>query len=984
MASRTAPLVCLLYVLALSQTMLAAEALAPRAEYEGQPIAHVRFDPAKQPLTSTDLNHTVALSEGEPLRLGDVRAAIKRLYGTGEYSDIEVDTERAPGGVTLLFRTTTQWFVGPVEVHGKINEPPQSNQLVNAARLGLGAPFSDSEVATAVDHLRSLLESNGLYRSTISPQVVRDPEHQQVAITFQVKSGKRARLMLPNIEGDTKIPVQKVARDAKYKEILFFPWKPATQANVQGGLEKIRTKYEKQDRLTATVALDRTEYLPAKNRVQPTIRADGGPKVKIDADGAKISKGNLRKYVPVYDEGTVNQDLLVTGAGNLRDYFQSKGYFDVQVDLASRNTSPDLETITYRVILGASHRVVKVFIKGNRYFTTSAIRERIYLHPKGFISLRHGRYSQIFATRDGEAIQALYRDSGFRDCSVTTTLVDNYRGKTGDVAITVNIQEGPQYLVSTLAVNGITLKNKDAILAALASSQGQPYSETAVAEDRNFILAQCQAAGYPDATFNFHANPAGPQRVNLEYKVTQGQPQYVRDVLISGLHTSRERLVDPSITLHAGDPLSWSAMGDMQRHLYNLGVFDKVDVAIQNPDGAEQDKYVDLHCVEGHLYTMGIGVGAEIEKIGGSAAGISNPTGVTGFAPRFDLQLSRLNLWGLGQSLVFNGRYSTIDRRAALSYVIPKFHNSEGRDITVTGLYDDERDILTFTAVKLQGAAQVSQRLSKATKLLFRYSWTHDQVDQSSLKIDPLLIPLYSQPSQVGLFGVNLVEDRRDDASDAHRGIYNSLDVGLASSHFGGNKNFARFLGRNSYYKKLVGNYILASNTEFGVIRPFETDGVATSEYVPLPERFFGGGDATLRGFATNQAGPRDLETGFPLGGNALLFHSTELRFPLIGDNIGGVIFHDMGNVYSSLGSVSFAVHQNGLTDFNYMVHAVGFGVRYKTPLGPILLDLAYSLNPPTFNGLQGTYDQLLFGGATKTVQNSGHFQFFFSIGQAF
>ena len=344
--------------------------------------------------------------------------------------------------------------------------------------------------------------------------------------------------------------------------------------------------------------------------------------------------------------------------------------------------------------------------------------------------------------------------------------------------------------------------------------------------------------------------------------------------------------------------------------------------------------------VEGHIYTMALGVGAEIAKIGGSATSISNPTGVTGFAPRFDLQLSRLNLWGLGQTLVLNGRYSTLDRRAALSYVIPRFHNDEGRNLTVTGLYDNTRDVLTFTAVRLQGAVQVSERLSKATKLLLRYSWTHDQIDQSSLKIDPLLIPLYSQPSQVGLLGLNLVQDRRDDPSDAHRGIYNSLDVGLAEHFFGGNKNFGRILGRNSYYKRIVKNYILASNTEFGIIHPFSTGGIDTGEYVPLPERFFGGGESTMRGFPMNQAGPRDPDTGFPLGGNALLFHSTELRFPFIGDNIQGVLFHDMGNIYSSLGSVSFRVHQNGLTDFNYMVHAVGFGIRYRprsAPSGSIL-----------------------------------------------
>jgi len=984
MASRLALTMCVLSVLTPALRISAADDLAPPADYTGKPVTQVRFEPQNQPLSPADLKRAVGVATGTRLHLTDVRAAIKRLYGTGEYSNIEADTEPAPGGVTLLFRTTTQYFVGPVEVKGKINQPPNSNQLVNASRLDLGAPFSDDEIATAVDHLRTLLQNNGLYRSQIAPEVVRDPEHQQVSITFKVKAGKRARLMLPNVEGDTKIPPAKVARDAKYKEILFFPWKPATQANVQSGLQNIRGAYKKQDRLTASVALDRTDYVEDKNRVQATIEADGGPKVKIGADGAKISKGKLRKYVPVYDEGTVNQDLLVTGAGNLRDYFQSKGYFDVQVDLASRNATPDLEVITYKVALGASHRVVKVTVKGNHYFSTADIRARMYMQPKGFIRLRHGRYSQIFATRDGEAIKALYRDNGFRDCQVTTSTSDNYNGKKGDVAITVDIREGAQYTISNLAINGLTLANRAAIVSELASAAGQPYSETEVAEDRDFILAQCQTAGYADATFTFKATPAGPDRVNLEYDIAQGNPQYVRDLLISGLHTTRHRLVDPLITMHAGDPLSWSKMGDIQRNLYNLAVFDKVDTAIQNPNGDDQDKFVDFHLVEGHLYTVGVGLGAEIEKIGGSAASISNPTGVTGFAPRGDLQISRLNLWGLGQTVVFNGRYSTLDRRAALSYVIPKFHHVEGRDITLTGLYDDTRDVLTYTAVRLQGTAQVSQRLSKATKLLFRYSWTHDQVLESTLKINPLLIPLYSQPSQVGLFGVNLVEDRRDDPSDAHRGIYNSIDAGLASSHFGGDRNFARFLGRNSYYKKIGANYVLASNTEFGIIKPFSTGGIATDEYVPLPERFFGGGDSTMRGFAMNQAGPRDPDTGFPLGGNALLFHSTELRFPLIGDNIFGVVFHDFGNVYSSLGSISFRVHQNDYTDFNYMVHAAGFGIRYRTPLGPILVDLAYSINPPTFYGLQGTYNQLLFGGAQRVLQNAGHFQFFFSIGQAF
>jgi len=115
----------------------------------------------------------------------------------------------------------------------------------------------------------------------------------------------------------------------------------------------------------------------------------------------------------------------------------------------------------------------------------------------------------------------------------------------------------------------------------------------------------------------------------------------------------------------------------------------------------------------------------------------------------------------------------------------------------------------------------------------------------------------------------------------------------------------------------------------------------------------------------------------------------------LIGQNIQGVLFHDMGNVYSSLNNISFHFHQNNLQDFDYMVQAVGFGIRYRTPVGPIRLDAAYSINPPSYVGFSGTPAQILNCNPNvplsqlpsycqSTPQSISHFQFFFSIGQTF
>ena len=324
--------------LSVSFTVLTNGAdLAPPASTKAGPSPRSATSRVPSRSLRADLARLVTFQAGTPLHVAEVRDAIKRLYATGEYSNIEIEAVPDGNSVALVIRTTEQWFVGPVEVHGKVKMPPSEGQLQNAARLELGTPYDDPDLETATDGIRNLLQRNGLYLAKIEPKVERDPEHQQVSLTFRVDSGKRARFTTPVIIGDTRVDPEKVMKWAKYHG--WFRWKQATQENTQRGLRNIRSKYNKQDRLTANVTLDHEDYLPEENRVRATIAADGGPKIKIETEGAKVSKGNLEKYVPVFDEETVNRDLLVRGVRNLRDYFQNKGYFDVEVDFTTRRTS---------------------------------------------------------------------------------------------------------------------------------------------------------------------------------------------------------------------------------------------------------------------------------------------------------------------------------------------------------------------------------------------------------------------------------------------------------------------------------------------------------------------------------------------------------------------------------------------------------------------------------------------------------------------
>ncbi|MFP5249770.1 MAG: BamA/TamA family outer membrane protein, partial [Acidobacteriota bacterium] len=261
------------------------------------------------------------------------------------------------------------------------------------------------------------------------------------------------------------------------------------------------------------------------------------------------------------------------------------------------------------------------------------------------------------------------------------------------------------------------------------------------------------------------------------------------------------------------------------------------------------------------------------------------------------------------------------------------------------------------------------------------------------------------------------IRDTRDSAMDAHRGTYTSLQEFLSDSHFGAEADFNRIdVSNSSYYGFDKDRIVLARNTRYGQVRSF---GSGFSSQIPLPERLYAGGPISLRGFPVNAAGPRDPETGYPIGGAGALINSTELRLPptplpWLGDSVSFVLFHDMGNVFTDAGSAwesalrirqpnrnlckvltpgsaqnpptpngpSTSIGVQGSCDFNYFSHAPGIGVRYHTPVGPIRLDFSYNLNPPIYPvninySLSNPY-------SAPQVGESPHFNFFFSLGQTF
>ena len=966
----------------------------PDLQFEGRTIGRIEFDPPEQPLPRAELDRLLPFQIGSSLRRAEVRAAIQKLYQTGRFSDISIDVELDDGLAVMRIATQPTYFVSQVKIDG-VADPPNLGQLTTATKLDLGGEFADNDLKQATENMLDRLRANGLYGAKVTYEVGRIPATEEVNVRFQIEPGKRARFDGVRLMGEPSETADKTIRATGWRRgigpILLPGWREATENRIQNGVEGVRKNSQRGDHVQARVTLQQLDYHDKTNTVTPTLVIDGGPVLQVQVTGAKVSNSRLRQLLPIYEERSVDRSLLLEGQRNLVEYFQSQGYFDAEVEFAEKTLDNNVRTIDFSVERSVRHKLKHIEITGNQFFDDATLRERLSVTEASFPRSRVGRFSQQLLQDDRETIRDLYRANGFRDVEVMSKAIDNYEGRANSVAAQFDVKEGSQWRVNQLTIEGAPPEDLEYLRSIAQSNDGQPFSDASIAGDRDSILSYYYNNGYPRATFDWVQTDApAPNRVNLRYTVVLGKREFVRTVLIRGLNQTNPSLVASRISVKDGDPISQSQISESQQKLYDLGIFSKVQTATQNPDGDEESKNILFAFDEARKYSFTVGGGAQLARIGGGVTTLDSPAGQYGFSPRLSLGISRLNFLGLGHTVSLQTLVSTVEQRALLSYTAPQFTGNENLALTFSGLFDNSYDVRTFAAKRYEGSVQLAQRLTRANTIQYRYTFRHVTVDAGTLKISPELIPLLSQPERVGQLSVSFIEDRRDDPTNTRRGFYNTVDVGFAARQLASQTDFTRIVLRNSTYHRLGRDLVLARSLQFGYIQRLR--GLPE---IPLAERFFSGGASSDRAFPDNQAGPRDGETGFPLGGNALLFHETELRFPLIGENVGGVLFHDMGNVYSDIRNVSFRYHQQGMQDFNYMVHAVGFGLRYRTPVGPLRVDLAYGLNPPSFVGFKGTLQDLLacnpnlppaqLPAACQSIpQSINHIQFFFSLGQTF
>jgi outer membrane protein insertion porin family len=348
-----------------------------------------------------------------------------------------------------------------------------------------------------------------------------------------------------------------------------------------------------------------------------------------------------------------------------------------------------------------------------------------------------------------------------------------------------------------------------------------------------------------------------------------------------------------------GEPLGLERLLESQRRLAALGIFDRVSIAEIDPESPGV-RSLRVHVEESPRITVAYGIGsAENDPLRGS------------------VEVTRRNLFGMDRSLSTFARVSFKGSRFLTTYREP-FLFGRRQELFVTA-FREEEDRPFFDYVRLGGFVQGSRPLSPGWNLIGRY--TYQQTDSFNIE----------NPGQVGrefttsTFSgptTTAINDTRDDPLDPRRGHFLTADVQLSHRVLGGD-TFLKGFAQGAVYRRLDARTVVAVTGRLGLARTF---GLEESLFLPRPDRFYAGGDYSLRGFETDAVEP--------LGGNALVLGGAELRFSL-GRSFSPALFADVGNVYR-------LVSDFDLGDLRY---SAGIGLRYRTAFGPIRVDWAFKLN---------------------------------------
>ena len=700
------------------------------------------------------------------------------------------------------------------------------------------------------------------------------------------------------------------------------------------------------------------------------INVDGGARIDVVFEGDPLSAKERRDLVPIEREGSVDEDLLEDSAIRIEQHLHTQGYRDANAEYARTPRDGSL-AIVFTVRRGPEFRTGAVSIQGAAAVPEAELR--------GLLRTRPGEpFVEAAMQADASTLAEQYRRRGYTQARVEPVAVPAAGNQTPvPVDVSFAVTEGPRTAIGTIAITGQQAVDEASLRAAVTSRTGQPYYQQQVAVDRDGMTLVLLNRGYQSAVVDARVTfTPDRERADIAFVIAEGAQVFVGHVLIVGNVKTSTEMIRREITLAPGAPLSYAELTESQRRISALGLFRRVRITeLDHGEPNRRDLLVTVE--EAPATTVGYGGGVEggqrlrQEEPGGDA------TEVFEIAPRGFVEYGRRNLFGRNQSINLFARaslrtrastsnveegepapsgYTLRDYRLLGTYRLPRVFGS-ANDLLVTGFLEQGLRA-SFNFTRRGTRAELTRRLSRALSFSGRYVIERAKLFEERLDPEdkPLIDRLFPQVRLSTVSGA-LIRDTRDDLLAPTRGALVGWDNDLAARAIGSEIGFVKTFAQGFVYRRLPGRRatVFAGGVRVGLARGFDREVPAVDEDgnpilgpdgqpviqvvtdLPASERFFAGGDTSVRGYALDRLGiPLQTidENGFPTGGHAVIVANAELRVPVFG-GFGAVGFMDAGQVFNRVSDF----------DFGEIQPTAGLGLRYLSPIGPIRVDLGFKLD---------------------------------------
>jgi outer membrane protein insertion porin family len=890
-----------------------------------------------------ELRELIALAPGERLTERAVRRTLRNVQATGEAYEVELYTRPAAplpdvlkrpssasagagGGrepssasavdVVLVLRAAVQ--VEELVVEGELGRF-ERNELEREIPVTVRQPLIESRLLRGVFRLQEVYEAWGYFDATVRLAVAVDEATRHARVTYQVAAGPRARIGEARFEG----ALGPFTHEQLVERLHARPGVFYRQETVRDSAERLQEWLVGQGYRTAQVGVPREERRDELDLVDLTYPVEAGPKVEVEIVGAPRKELEKNDLLPFLGDQGYDEALVAQAVDRVRAYYQEKGHWQVEVGFEEERQG-DVLRLRFEVVPGPVFTLQEIDFDGNEEVSDERLAELMATKPRRLLTLGSGRLVDGVLQDDLENIRSYYALQGFRGYEIGRPEIDE---RDRDLYLTIPIAEGERRRVVDLELEGVEALAEGEVRAQLALRSGGPYHPLLVEESVQILRSLYEAAGYLAAQVSAREEWNDERTlVDVTLRVIEG-PRTVLDRLIirGNVKTARD-VIEDAADLRPGEPVSRVRLLEVERSLYELGIFQRVAVDLGPADLSEPTRDVIIRVQEGRTRRVSYGVGYDSDD--GLAV-------LLGYRQR--------NLFGRAFTFQSDLRYgerqrlirAILDQPGFTRYDIPMLYTVAAQQEELPS-YDVDRVVTQVEAVHVKQDWRYG--------LAFDYRIVNSTI--TALSPDEVIVERRDQDIRISSLIPNVLVDHRNDPIEPTRGWSGNLRFQWAFPV--GNLTEADFLKtfvQHTHYFELGWGH-LAGSVRVGAIEPLidlteDLPGAADEPpnlKIPIDERFFAGGDFSHRAYDKDELGIPEatlFADGRGRGGNGMALLNLDFRFPVWGP-VGGALFYDTGNVWPDWRDADPSELKSG----------VGLEVRYLSPIGPVRAGVGYQLNP--------------------------------------